>query len=205
MTDSTRKRPLPSERRAGAVDAFIDLVLETGDNPRPEDVAARADVSIASLYRYFENLDELRRDAFARLVDRFPELFLIPEVGTGRRSARITAFVETRLAMHENLHPVELLVRSLRGAEDSTGTRANPRHVSADQISLHFADELTALEPEARRAVITTINVMTSLDSWEHFRRSDGRTPDQTRDAWITAIDHLLPPTPTTPNPEEIR
>ncbi len=205
MEETTpKRRPLPAERRAGAIDAFIDLVLETGENPRPEDVASRAGVSIASLYRYFENLDELRRGAFARLVDRFPELFLIPEVGTGSRQARITAFVETRLAMHEKLHPVQLLVRRLRPA-DAAVTRDNPRYVSADQISLHFADELSPLDPDERRAVVATINVVTSTESWEHFRRTDDRTPDQTRDAWITAIDHLLPATPTTPTTEDIR
>ena len=63
-------------RRTATIDAFIDLVIETGGSPRPESVARRAGISIASLYRYFDNLDELRRDAFDRVLDRFPDLFL---------------------------------------------------------------------------------------------------------------------------------
>ncbi len=35
------------ERRVSAVDAFIDLVLEHGDAPGPDEVAKRAGVSIA--------------------------------------------------------------------------------------------------------------------------------------------------------------
>ena len=64
------------ERRVSAVDAFIDLVLEHGDAPGPDAVAKRAGVSIASMYRYFETLDELRNDAIIRISERFPDLGL---------------------------------------------------------------------------------------------------------------------------------
>ena len=56
-----------SERRESAVDAFIDLVLESGNAPSPDEVAKRAGVSIASMYRYFETLDELRNEPLLAL------------------------------------------------------------------------------------------------------------------------------------------
>jgi len=193
-TPTRRRRP--SERRTATIDAFIDLMLETGSNPKPEAVAARAEVSIASLYRYFDNLDELRRDAFNRVLDRFSDLFQLPDVGTGPREGRIDVLVATRVAFHEKLHPLQLLSRSAsRSAVDVAGHIDNSRRAAADQISLHFAPELDALDLGTRTGVVSSINVLTSVESWEVFRRSHGRTSDQTCLAWIQAIDQLLPPT----------
>ena len=79
MSDTAAtRRPPPTERRTQAIDAFIDLLLE-GRMPKPEDVADRADLSIATLYRYFSTLDELRHDAMTRVLDRYPNLFTVPE------------------------------------------------------------------------------------------------------------------------------
>ncbi len=199
---SSARRPGPSERRAAAIDAFIDLVLERGDHPRPEEVAERAGVSMASFYRYFESLDELRQGAFARLMDRFPELFLIPAIGTGGRSDRIEAFADVRLALHERLHPLPLLARGAAQAKPGVSTQIDViRQASADQISLHFADELTNVADDLRASVVASVNVLTSVESWQQFRCSHGFTLGQTRQAWVRAIDQLLPTVPSTEEP----
>ena len=41
---------------------------------------------------------------------------------------------------------------------------------------------------------LATIAALTSVETWEQFRRSHGRTAAQTRRAWIDAIDRILPP-----------
>lgn len=183
-------------RRTATIDAFIDLVIETGGSPRPESVARRAGISIASLYRYFDNLDELRRDAFDRVLDRFPDLFHIPDVGGGGRDQRIDVFVSTRLALHERLHALQLLGRAasrrVAGLADHVH---NTRRAAADQLSLHFATDLAALDPNEREAATASINALTAVESWEHFRHSLGRTTEQTHQAWQAAIDRLLSPT----------
>ena len=189
-----RRRPRPSERRARAVDAFIDLVLEHGVHPRPEEVAERADVSIASLYRYFANLDELRGDAVRRLVERFPDLFHISKIGTGDRDQRIAAFTAARFALHETLHPLQLLSRAMSRTDPAAAEHVDAaRAAMADQVQRHFRAELERLSPNRREDTVAAIAVLTSVESWEQFRRSHGRTPAQTRRAWTSAIDRLLP------------
>ena len=188
------RRPPPSERRTRALDAFIDLVLERGARPRPEEVAERADVSIASLYRYFTDLDELRRDATARLVERYPELFVISKIGTGQRRARIASFTAARLALHETLHPLQLLARESSRSDPSARHHVDDsRSAMADQIRRHFDAELRTLTPTNREATVATIAALTSVESWEQFRRSHDRTPAQTRRAWNDALDRILP------------
>ena len=188
------RRPPPSERRTRAVDALIDLVLEHGRHPRPEEVAGRAGVSIASLYRYFANLDELRRDAVARLVERFPDLFDIPEIGTGDRKQRIASFTSARFALHETLHPLQLLSRAMSHTDPSAEKHIDAaRSAMADQIRRHFDAELHTLRPTRREDAVAAVAALTSVESWEQFRRTHRRTPAQTRRAWNSAIDRLLP------------
>ncbi|MEM8620533.1 MAG: TetR/AcrR family transcriptional regulator [Actinomycetota bacterium] len=204
MTDSPestgRRRPLPIERRARALDAFIDLVLERGVHPRPEEVADRADVSIASLYRYFTDLDELRNDAAARLVERFPELFIISRIGIGERHERIASFTSSRLALHEALHPLQLLARSMCQQDPSAQAHVDGVRLQlAEQVRRHFDPELRQLSPAHCDDVVAMVAVLTSVESWEQLRRSHERTPAQTRRAWNDAVDELLPPTVSTP------
>lgn len=98
-------------------------------------------MSIASLYRYFTDLDELRRDSAARLVERYPELFIISKIGTGERRARIASFTAARLALHETLHPLELLARATSRQDPSARQHLDTvRSAMADQIRRRAAD-----------------------------------------------------------------
>ncbi|MDP6145346.1 MAG: TetR/AcrR family transcriptional regulator [Acidimicrobiales bacterium] len=183
-----------SERRASAVDAFIDLVLEHGSAPSPEEVAKRAGVSIASMYRYFETLDELRSDATARIEERFPELLTFPETATGNRKQRVAAFTGVLVALHEKLHPLQLLNRkNFQGSPIAAKQIDSTRLVLSNQIRVHFDLELRTLNPAGREDTVAAISVLTSVESWEQFRRTLNRTPRQTRRAWSNAIDRLLP------------
>ena len=190
------RRPAPSERRTRAVDALIDLVLEHGRHPRPEDVADRADVSIASLYRYFANLDELRRAAVARLAERFPHLFDVSGIATGDRDQRIASFTASRFELHETLHPLQLLSRATSQSDPAAARHLDTvRAAMADQIRRHFDAELQTLSPTRREDTVATVAALTSVESWEQFRRAHRRTPAQTRRAWSSAIDRILPDT----------
>lgn len=194
--DARERRPAPSERRTRGLDAFIDLVLERGVHPRPEEVAERADVSIASLYRYFTDLDEMRHDAVARLVERFPDLFIISEIGVGDREERIASFTAARLALHETLHPLQLLSRAMSQTDPSAQRHVDAaRSAFADQVRHHFDTELQTLRPSRREDTVAAIAALTSVESWEQFRRSHDRSPTQTRRAWSSAIDRILPET----------
>ena len=194
MSDTAAtRRPPPTERRAQAIDAFIDLLLE-GRMPKPEDVADRADLSIATLYRYFSTLDELRHDAMTRVLDRYPNLFTVPDIGEGPRHERIHRFVSARLDLHETLHPLELFQRAAAtqdaGAAEMVHTT---RRVLADQARTHFDQELQALQPAQREATVATLEMLTSVESWHSFRKSHDQSLTRTRQAWTDATDRLLP------------
>ena len=64
-----------------------------------------------------------------------------------------------------------------------------------DQIRVHYDCELRTLSTTDREDLVASIAVLTSVESWEQFRRTMNRTVGQTRRAWNSAIHHLLPVT----------
>jgi len=59
-------------------------------------------------------------------------------------------------------------------------------------IRRQFAAELRHMTPARRDDVVATIGVLTSVESWQQYRRSYGRSARQTRRAWVEAIERLL-------------
>jgi len=191
-TGGFRGSPAAVRRRVGALDAFIDLVLEGNLPPTPEQVAERAGISIATFFRYFENLDSMRQDAAARMLERFP-LLDVPESGVGPLDERIERFAAIRVALWEKVHRLALLQRSIM-LKDPDAARMIHRvraHMS-DQVRKHFAPELRALTPARRDEAVALIAMITSVESWEQLRNSHRRSPLQTRRAWARAIGALL-------------
>lgn len=178
-----------------AIDAHIDLVLEGCLPPSIEQVSERSGISVATLFRYFANLDELRSDSARRAVERFPNLFVVPDIGTGSREERIKRFAANRVALWEKTHFLARLLRStaLQDA-GAAGMVDFARKSMADQIRVHFGDELDALTPALREDAVATIAALTSVESWEQLRHASGRSPAQTQRAWARTIHRILQP-----------
>jgi AcrR family transcriptional regulator len=174
------------------VDAFIDLVLDGDVLPAPSDAAERAGVSRATFFRYFSGLDEFRGEAVARVRERFPELFTIPDIGTGSLDERIERFVDSRLRLYEALHPLALHMwaQAARDAE-AFAFLDTVRQALVEQVGRHFAGLLPD-DPERRDDMVTLIAVLTSVESWQRFRHGQRRSPDQTRRAWRKALAGIL-------------
>ena len=171
------------------VDAFIDVVLERGSPPTPEEVAERAGVSRATFFRYFSTLVELRNEAATRVVERFPDLFTVPPVGAGCLDDRIRRFVDSQVRLHETLHPLELLVRSHAAHDAETADFVDAvRRLHADQARQHFEADLHPHGPARRDDMVAAIAVLTSVESWQQFRHSLGRSRVQTNRAWRSAL-----------------
>ena len=191
--EMTGASPNLESRRLVVVDAFIDLVLESGSPPTPEEVADRAGVSRATFFRYFSTLVELRNEAAARVVGRFADLFTIPEIGTGTFDERVRRYVHARLQLHEVLHPLELLTRSHAVHDADTAKFVDAvRRLHADQTRQHFEADLHPHGPARRDDMVTAIAVLTSVESWEQFRHTFGRSLVQTNRAWRAALTGII-------------
>ena len=194
MPETTTRRPSPSERRLRVIDSFLDVLLE-GGVPTADEVAERADVSMATLFRYFTTLDEIRHDAIARVLDRFPHLFTLPDSAASDREQRIRSFVAARLDLHEALHALQLLQRASAVRDPGAAEMVhNGRLGMAEQTRRYFEPELRDLTPARRESLLATLDLVTSVESWQTFRVSFDQPIARTRRAWFDAVDRLLPP-----------
>ena len=191
-TDGRRRR-----REAGrliAIDAAIDLTLEGHGPPTAEAVAERSGVSTASLFRYFENLDDLRYQSIVRFFERYDHLLEIPNIGEHALDRRIRTLCDSRISYYETVHPVSRLARA-RAVDIPELSHAvdRLRATLRDQIEQHFDRELAALRPKDRRERLAIIATTTSYETWDSLTREGlGRTA--IRKAWFDTVDYLLRP-----------
>ncbi len=179
--------------REAVTEATIDLVLEGHVPPTAEEVAARAGVSVASLFRYFETLDELRRATIQRYQERIAHLTELAAIGEGSRDARVDSYVASRLRLYEATEPMAWFARSRAvtvPAIDDSLHRA--RATAAEQIRRHFGAELALLTPARRDDLVALIATTTSFESWLQLRDDYARNTNQTRRAWTSALERLL-------------
>lgn len=194
MTTVDGRRARRERGRLAVVDATVDLIQEGHAPPTAEAVAARAGVSVSSLFRYFDSLGDLQQAAVARFLDRYADRYVVPDLGGGDRAARIARYVATMDSLFELVGPVARLVRA-RALEHPHLEQElrRVRRLLADQVGAQFAPELDRLTPAARDDLVSLVASMTSFEAWDLLRRELGRTRRQVRRTWTAALDALLP------------
>ena len=181
--------------RIAVSDAVIDLVVEGNADPTAEQVAKRAGVSVASLFRYFETLKELRQETLRRYFKRYDHLFQLPDIAESTLEHRTQVLVNRRAKLYETTGPMcRQARRRAPDLPDLDEELHSTRAMQADQIRQCFAHELEALSPSASDDLVATISTLTSFESWEQIVHDHNRTPQEVRRAWTSAVHRLLQP-----------
>ncbi len=190
QTDGRRQRREDGRNRV--IDAAISLVLDGHGQPTTEAVIERAGVSSASLFRYFENLDDLRSALLSRYFERIDPVIAIDNIGTGTLSQRINALCSTRIAFYESHGPMATLGR-VRAQEvpEIHGALQRLRATLNEQVLLQFDHELSQIRQPQRRYSVTMISSATSFESWS-LMVADGLNRDQILRTWRFAVTRLL-------------
>lgn len=166
------RRMRREQGRVAVVDAMIDLVLDGRMPPSVDEIAARAGVSTASVFRYFDGLDDLRRHGIRRYLERYDHLLDVPDVGEHVLTRRIANLVESRQRFYETIEPMARLARAQAvTVPDLDAALGRVRATLTDQLSEHFALELSTLRPARRRELVGLVSALTSYESWEQLRR----------------------------------
>jgi AcrR family transcriptional regulator len=166
--------------RNAVVDALLDLYLEGAVNPGAQLIAERSGVSRRSLFRYFDDMDDMCRVAISRHQERVSHLFELDALGVGTLEDRIDRIVEQRIRLFEAVAPVRRIAR-LRApyqpilAEELRRTG----DILSRQAVDNFAAELNAMGPDARSRARSAADILTSFDAFEVMRSSQGLHPEQ--------------------------
>ena len=190
--DGRRQR---TERgRAAVIDAMFDLIVEGHLPPAVDQVARRAGVSTATVFRYFGTLDDLQQETVARFVERFDHLLEIDRPCEGSATSLVRRFVDSRITLFSTVGPVMHLawVRSLDQPRIAAAVRENRRRLR-DATEEHFA---SVLGPRSARrsGLVDAIDGMCSIEAWVSLTRIHDRSPDEIRRAWTAGVSRLVGP-----------
>src|SRR5690606_13499070 len=121
--------------------------IREGDlRPGAAEIADRAGVSHRSIFRYFDDLDDLVRTAIIHAFVEAAPMAEIPEIGVGDRSDRIERFVEARIALFAFIDGAMQVTRMRSATIPSIDEGiVEIAKIFQAQIAHHFATELEPL------------------------------------------------------------
>jgi TetR/AcrR family transcriptional regulator of autoinduction and epiphytic fitness len=157
--------------REAVVDALLDLYADGNLRPSTEEIAARSGLSPRSLFRYFEDVDDLTRTAISRIEGRAVSLVPIDAEPRSELAVKVTALVEQRFRLFGAVGNAAAVSR-LRSpfqpmlAERLTTNRSFLRH----QIEALFAPELVHIgrvDRSSRTQALGAADVMCSFEAYQ--------------------------------------
>ena len=173
------------------IDAAFELAQEGKIPLNTEMIAERSGVSAASIFRYFDGLDDLQYQAYQRFRHRYAPL--VRSAPDGSRCERIDAFVTARLDLFEQAGAIMAIGR-LRALDHRAMLEASTemKDALAAQVRGTFAAETAGASPARSADLVAIIDAVASPDAWDVLRRSHARSRRQIDRAWRRSIAVLI-------------
>jgi AcrR family transcriptional regulator len=181
--------------RTAVLDAIIDLFTEGDLDPSPERVARRAGISPRSVYRYFDDREELLRAAISHHLERVLPLYHFPRIGEGPLDARVPAFVAHRLRLYETIAAASRGTRRRAATDEVVREQLEwTRRGLREQVEKQFAPELDTMPARTRRARVAALDALCELEALDHYRVHRGFSTRETETLLTDAVRALLAP-----------
>ena len=175
------------------VNAILDLYLEGNFRPGAHEVAVRAGLSRRSVFRYFDDLDDLRREAVAQQFARTQHLLPLPGVGQGPLKRRIEQMATQRARLYEALGPIARVTRLNAPFHPVLLQRLNDnRRFFAWQVELQFAPELDALAADERAETLAAADAVCAFEFFEHLTAGRGLSADAIQAVLVRSLSALF-------------
>jgi TetR/AcrR family transcriptional regulator, regulator of autoinduction and epiphytic fitness len=190
-TDGRRQRRL--RNREAVVDTLLDLYREGNLRPSTDEIADRVGLSPRSLFRYFDDVDDLAGAAVVRAQSRILHLLDLSAGPDAERSLRVKAIVDQRFQLFDEIGHAATVTR-LRApfqpvlAESLRQNRAFLRKQVADL----FAAELRALPRARAQRLLAALDILTSFESYDLLLNDQRLTPAQAKSAAASALTAVV-------------
>lgn len=189
------RRARRDRNRLRVLDAVVELFSEDQLVPTARAVAERSGVSLRSIYRYFDDQDDLLRAAIEHHFERMEPLATVDGLGEGSLPQRIEQLVAARLRLYRAVAPTARAARASASSHDLIGREvARVRHALLRQIERHFSRELDRLDPDEARAVLSTVDALCQHGAIDHLDVQRGLPPEEIHDVLARALRRLLSP-----------
>lgn len=183
------RRARRERSREAVVEAAFALIVEGKGPPAAEDVAERAGVSVSSIFRNFDGLADIQEQALALFRERYSHLLTATPAPDADRRERIAFFVDHRLDLYAQAHPLLTVARMRAFEHDSwSGPVAENRETLAAQTRACFAAEIADRKPAEAANLVALVDSLTSPEAYEVMTRAHGRTRNQIAATWRSAL-----------------
>lgn len=181
--------------RDAVVTALMGLYREGVSAPSSEQIADRAGVSARSVFRYFDDGDDLAREAIARQQQHLAPLWdhaVDPALPLGER---IVAFVAARVRLLDGMGEVGRVARIQAARQPLVHAElARVRRGLRARTAEVFAAELDPLAPAERTALLAAIDALTSWEAHDLMTTDQELAPAEVQASLALALRRLLAP-----------
>ena len=189
VEDVDGRRLRRTQNREAVLDALAALFREGIYQPSTNEIAERAGLSPRSLFRYFDDVDDLNRAAIERRLERALPLVEVGVTADAPTLTKIEHLAESRARLFEAIAPE---ARAGRICAHRHAIVAERIHETRDelrgQIRALFAPELQG----DRAALLPAIDALCSFEAYELLRYDQGLSRAKTTSALIAALTTLL-------------
>jgi AcrR family transcriptional regulator len=195
-TDGRRLRR--ALNREAVVDALLDLYSEGNLRPGTDEIAERAGISPRSLFRYFEDTDDLAGEAVSRQLARALPLVQI-DIGPDAEFAdRVQALVDQRFRLFEAVGQAAHVTRLRAPFQPRLAeTLTENRRFLRSQIRTLFAGELAAMDDDRAHSVLAAADVLATFESYQLLTTDRGFPVADAKAVMARALATLLTAGPT--------
>jgi len=185
QTDGRRRRG--QTNRASIVDAMLEII-RTGDmSPSAEQVAARADVGLRTVFRHFKDMDSLYSEMSVAIEDELRAVVHTPFRSTDWKD-RILELVDRRAFAFERIAPFKHASEAYRHrsrflSQDSGKLVIVLRQILVRELRPPLADDPLKVE---------TLDLLLSFEAWSRLRREQGLSIEKASEVLRTAVRRIL-------------
>jgi AcrR family transcriptional regulator len=187
--DTDGRRARRDANRRAVVEALLDLYREGEYEPSSTDIAVRAGLSPRSLFRYFDDVDDLAQAAITLAQERARPLLAIQATVDDPVPVRIEALLESRANLWEAVGPAARASRMRAPTQPVVASNLGKgRSYLRRQLRELFAPELAGLGSERGGSVLAALDVLCSFESYD-LLRNDQR---HSRQRAVTVLNDAL-------------
>ena len=179
--------------RLAVVDAMLSLYATGNLDPSSDEIAERAGLSSRSLFRYFEDLDDLVRVAISRQHERLQPQSGLDVSSSGSLADRVSRLVTQRVRLFDRIGSVGIVSRVRAPFQPLIASELTiSRSFLRRQLGQLFAPELAGRDATGAAGAVATIDVLTSFESLNLMRDDQQLSRAQIESALTDAITRLL-------------
>ena len=187
--DVDGRRLRRDRNRDAVVHALLALYREGNLDPSADAIATRSGVSARSVFRYFDDVEDLANAAITHQLMDVAHLLPLTCPPDRPLAERIAAVAQQRAALYEAIFPVALVSRLRAPFNRAVAARlAQNRAEMRAQVANLFRAELAALPDGAAARRLAAADTLASYETWSLWRTDQGLSA---ADAEATMVDAL--------------